>query len=115
MPCQIRLSQFELLLKIGCSEQERATEQPLNFQVTVSRDQIFEASESDEVSDTLDAAVIRQVLVEAATSAGVKTLERLGQLMELRLRKQFLLTGCQWHLVIEKPQFGWSYVHTWST
>lgn len=115
MACRIEISELELLLHIGCTERERSTSQPIRFRTVVTRAQNFQACETDLLHDTLDAQEIRSALIESANHSRVQTLERLGQVIESDLRKNFSFNLCDWELTISKPRFGWSYVHAWSS
>lgn len=114
MPCRIELSEIELELFIGCEEEERASPQPIRFRLSVRTDEPFLACQTDEVRDTLHVEEMRTVLVESAMGARVKTLERLGQLLEDRFRSRFPIRSLEWELRIDKPRMRWSYVHSWS-
>ncbi len=115
MPCRIEISEVELSLQIGCSEQERATPQPIGLGLLVRSLETFPACHTDRLHDTLDAAEMKKALIEAASNARVHTLERLGGVVELSFKEKFRAHRCDWEVTIRKPRFGWSYVHAWSS
>jgi dihydroneopterin aldolase len=115
MPCRIELSDTEIQIQIGCTPEERNVLQPIRLRLVISNPDKFQASHSDEVGDTLDAAQLRTSLIEVAGSVRVQTLERLGLILETSFRKKFSMPGLTWELTIHKPQFGWTYVQTWSS
>ncbi len=115
MPCRIELADIELMLHIGCTEEERASPQLLRFRMVVRSVETFPASRTDELQDTLDVKALRDLLITSAEKSRVRTLERLGQLLESGFRQRFSMAGCEWEIAIEKTKFGWSYVHAWSS
>lgn len=115
MPCRIELSDIELRLRIGCTEDERREPQPVRFRATVRSAELFPASDTDRVEDTIDAGALRSALIEAARASGCHTLERLGRVIEQALSSRFSSPGLEWELLITKPRLGWSYSHAWTS
>ncbi len=116
MRCRIEIPHLALQLHIGCEETERSEAQPIHLRATVRSARVFEAARTDELRDTLDAAALHETLVEQADAVRVKTLERLAQHLEERLRERFPGHGdLEWELAIAKPSYGWTYVHAWTT
>lgn len=119
MAFRIALTEFELSLHIGCSAQERLHPQPVRIALTLTGARPFAASQTDALLDTVDTDRLRAVLVntlESATrDATLQTLERLAQIAADALSREFHQFPLQWELLMVKPQFGWSYAHTWSS
>jgi FolB domain-containing protein len=115
MPCRIEIAEMRLMIPIGCKEEERKQAQPIHVRATLSSDAPFEACRTDQLSDTLDAGELKATIAERATRARVRTLERLGQLLEDTFRERFKAPGLQWEITLVKPNYGWSYVHSWTS
>lgn len=115
MPCRIEITFPELNLLVGCSEGERSRPQPIGAALSISSPRKFEASRTDQLSDTIDVAWVQQTVQRAAELGPVQTLERLAERIETELRAQFRAPGLEWELTLAKPRFGWKYVQTWST
>lgn len=115
MPCRIELSEIELQLRIGCTEDERREPQPVRFRAAVRSEERFPASHTDRVEDTVDAGALRSALIDTARATRARTLERLAAELEAELTRRFGRTGLAWELMIRKPRFGWSYTHEWKT
>jgi FolB domain-containing protein len=115
MPCRIEIADFELDVRIGCTPEEREAPQPIRIGACVRKNAPFAASRTDRLSDTVDAAEIKDRLGTRATESRVQTLERLGQVLEDDLRQAFPAQGLDWEVRVNKPRFGWSYVHAWSS
>lgn len=113
MPCRIEIAEMILMIPIGCKEEERRQAQPISVRATLTSRKAFEACRTDQLSDTLDAGELKSILLERATSARVRTLERLGQLLEEAFRERFNAPGLRWEITLVKPRYGWSYVHSW--
>ena len=112
MPCRIELQPVELELRIGCTAEERSRPQPLCVQVRIRSDELFPASQTDRLEDTLDAAAVKEVLLRELPGP-IQTLERLGSLLQRRIEERFTHPGLAWELSIHKPRFEWTYVHAW--
>ncbi len=115
MPCRIELSDVELQLHIGCTEEERRLTQPVGLRITVTNPEKFPASVTDQLMDTVDVGALQHLIRECALTTRVHTLERLGQALEECLRQHLPTRNLQWELTVAKPRFGWAYVHSWTS
>lgn len=113
MPCRIELDEVEWMVVVGCTDAEQHHAQPIRLSATVQSMEPFAAARTDRLEHTVDADQLRQAMSEVIRAARVRTLERLGGLMEEALRARFPLSGLLWEIKIRKPRFGWSYVHAW--
>lgn len=115
MPCQIEINQIILDLQIGCHETERALPQPVVVDIKILNYQKFKASKTDLLEDTLDVSQLKKVIRELALDKKVNTLERLAEIFEQGLRKNFNQSGLTWELTLVKKNYSWKYVQSWST
>jgi dihydroneopterin aldolase len=114
MPCRIEAG-CELFLFLGCTEEERGEEQPVELRLTIESPEGFAAGHTDELGDTLDVQALRATAARAARAARVRTLERLAALLEAALRAEYPQPGLRWELRLEKHRAEWTYVQTWRT
>lgn len=115
MPCRIELTPFEVTMTVGCRPEEKAAPQTVRFSVRMEFTQHLRASETDQLTDTMDSDAVRDLISAVATQTRVLMLERLARILEERLSLEFSRFSCAWELTIHKPQYGWTYVHEWKT
>ncbi len=115
MSCRIEISNIELMIAIGCDLPERSSPQLVLASLCLSNYQNFRASKTDKLEDTLDVSSMKHVIREASQNLELHTLERLGQIIEDSLRKNFHHSGLSWELTLAKKNYSWKYVHSWST
>lgn len=114
MASKIEIKEIKLMLHIGCSKEERSQAQPVIVRIAVHSISSFQACKTDQLSDTLDVDTISRLLINEANCSRVSTLERLGQILENSIRNNILnQDGFNWEVTLTKPQWGWSYVHSW--
>lgn len=73
----IGLEAFTTNVRIGVSDQERATPQPVRITLSIRAD-IAQAMESDDLNDTVDYSKLRQHILELTESRTFHLLERLA-------------------------------------
>lgn len=73
----IGLEAFTTNVRIGVSDQERSTPQPIRITLSIRAD-IAKAMESDDLNDTVDYAKLRQQILELTESRTFHLLERLA-------------------------------------
>lgn len=115
MPCRIEISDMKVMLHIGCTDEEQRELQPILFRVTARNLNKFLASATDEIGDTVDVYEVQRTLLQTAKAHRVRTLERLGEILEQAFREQFKFRAIEWEIAISKPQFGWTYVQSWTS
>lgn len=93
----IGLESFIAHVRIGVSEKERATPQPVRIALSIRAD-IAQAMESDDLDDTVDYSKLRQHILELTKTNTFHLLERLASDIIVTCFKDERVLACQLRL-----------------
>jgi len=102
MAACLEIPEFRLELRIGCTEAERARWQPIQFTIRAKRPEPFLATQTDQLSDTVDVSEICSLIRNKAVETQFSTMERLCGFLLQELKSHFKIHEIEWEITVHK-------------
>ena len=97
------LSDVEIYVSLGCSEQERAHKQMINFDLELEFNQVYSASDSDNLEETICYYTLRNNIQQFCDDISCNLIEYLAKQIYLFIEKNYSNITIKYLKLIKKP------------
>ena len=84
----MRLNQYEVWIKLGCSEAEQSMVQPVHFSLVIQFHENIKGSHTDQLVDTIDYVSLTELIKKISLQKSYHLIEHLCSLVHEALSKE---------------------------